>query len=328
MIVIPNEDPVFEELNTYYLDLNRMLEHFSGSIGSGTVHVQSRESEGAIFFESDATLSATFQTPSGELVGQNAVEEMVKQSRQSHYTVNIYRIEQTDIHYWANIPFATPIYQDLSSEFTDLQGLIKKLQEESLTGYILATLDKDQARLFFQGGELIGAAYSWTNDELNRTPQKLDEIFSWIQENKALFNVYRIMPANEGPSEDEVEVTAEEAVEADDIYAMLEELLEKIEKAVSNSRSIRDEFSTLLRRKFLEKANDYPFLDPFAAEIEYDNGKINNYSKVDENEIVKGVVESVKEIVGENDLEKSVRADLDIWRAHHSSYLSELPVEI
>lgn len=328
MIVIPNEDPVFEELNTYYLDLNRMLEHFRGSIGTGAVHVQSRDSEGAIFFESDAILSATFQTPSDGLVGQNAVEEIVKQSSESHYTVNIYRIAQSGIHYWANIPFATPIYKDLSSEFTDLQGLIKKLQQEELTGYILATLDKDQSRLFFQGGELIGAAYSWTSDELNQNPQKLEEIFSWIQENKTLFNVYRIVPATAGSSEDEVEVTAEETVEADDIYAMLEELLEKVEKAVRNSRSIKDEFSTLLRRKFLEKANDYPFLDPFAAEFEYDDGKIHNHSNVDENEIVKGVVQSAKEIVSENDLEKSVRADLDTWRANYSSYLSELGVEI
>lgn len=328
MIVLPYENPVFEELNTYYLDLGRMLEHFRGSIGSGAVHIQAMDSKGAIFFESDAILSATFTTPKGQLYGQEAVEEILNQSWENHYSVNIYRIKQSGIHYWANIPFATPIYKDLSSEFTDLQGLIKKLQEEELTGYILATLDKNQARLFFQGGELIGAAYSWTSDELNREPQKLDEIFSWIQENKALFNVYRIAPFSQGTGEDDVEVTAEEAVEADDIYAMLEELLEKIEKAVSNSRSIREEFSTLLRRKFLEKANDYPFLDPFAAEFEYDRGKIYNYSNVDENEIVKGVVESAKEIVSENDLEKRVRVDLDTWRANYSSYLSELSVEI
>lgn len=328
MIVLPYENPVFEELNTYYLDLGRMLEHFRGSIGTGAVHIQSMDSEGAIFFESDAILSATFATPRGELFGQEAVEEILNQSWENHYSVNIYRINQSGIHYWANIPFATAIYKDLSSEFTDLQGLIKKLQEEELTGYILATLDKNQARLFFQGGELIGAAYSWTSNELNRNPQKLDEIFSWIQGNKALFNVYRIAPFSQGTGEDDVEVTAEEAVEADDIYVMLEELLEKIEKAVSNSRSIKEEFSTLLRRKFLEKANDYPFLDPFAAEFEYDRGKIYNHSNVDENEIVKGVVESAKEIVGENDLEKSVRADLDTWRGNYSSYLSELGVEI
>lgn len=328
MVVIPNKDPVFEELNTYYLDLGRMLEHFRGSIGSGAVHVLSRDSEGVIFFESDAILSATFQTPNGEFVGQNAVEEIVKQSRESHYTVNVYRIDQAGIHYWANIPFATPIYKDLSSEFTDLQGLIKKLQEEELTGYILATLDRDEARLFFQGGELLGAAYSWTSNELDQNPQKLDAIFSWIQENKALFNVYRIVSGNEAFGDDDVEIAPEETIEADDINAMLEELLEKIEKAVSNSRSIKEEFSTLLRRKFLEKANDYPFLDPFAAEFGYNNGKISNYSNVDENEIVKGVIASVQEIVSENDLEKKVRSDLDTWRANYSSYLSELQITV
>ena len=329
MIVVPYEDPVFEELNTYYLDMSRVLEHFRGSIGSGAVHLRSQDSEGVIFFDADDVLNASFQGPSGELSGQDAVQEIFNKSREHDYSVNVYRIDQDKILYWANIFFARPIYKDLSSEFTDLQGLIKKQQEENLTGYIVVYINLDQALLFFSSGELIGAAYSWARDELNRTPQKLDEVFERIQNHGALLNVYNIAPQNDITVEwSENTTVEEETIESDDIYAMLEELLDKTEKVVSNSRSVKEEFSTLLRKKFLEKANSYPFLDPFAAEVEYKDGKIFNYTDVDENELVKGVVESVKEIVSEYKLEKKAENELETWRNNYSNYLSDLNIQI
>jgi hypothetical protein len=220
------------------------------------------------------------------------------------------------------------VYKDLGSEFTELQGLIKKQQEEGVTGYIEADLDPEQAFLFFNSGEFIGAAYSWTRDELNRTPQKLDEVYAKIKEKGALFHVYHIAPQQEVSLEWDEEVEAEEAVEADDICAMLEELLEIVENGINKSRSVKEEFSTLLRKKFLDKAQSYPFLDPFAAEFEYREGKVYNNSDADENEIVRGVIESVREIINENKLEKRIRNHLNHWRNTYDGYLAELGIEL
>ena len=35
MVVIPKQQPVLENLNIYYLDVRKLLEHFQGEIGSG-----------------------------------------------------------------------------------------------------------------------------------------------------------------------------------------------------------------------------------------------------------------------------------------------------
>ena len=326
MIVLPRERPVFEGLNTYYLDMNKLLEHFRGSLGSGAVHLRSQDTEGVIFFDADDVLSAVHQNGEDEHTGQYAVREILSKSRSDDCPVNVYRIAQDKILYWANVFFARPVYKDLSSEFTDMQGLIKKQQEERLTGYITVRLGQEQAKIFFSSGELMGAAYSWTSNELNSSPQKLQEVLNRIRENGALMDVYQIA-APGGESEEQEDWTPEEAIEADDIYTMLEELLEKVEGAVSKSRSVKEDFSTLLRKKFLEKANMYPFLDPFAAELEYREGKIYNYGDVDETELVRGVVESAREIVEENRLEKKMGNDLLLWRNYYGNFLKELNVQ-
>jgi hypothetical protein len=41
MVVIPRQQPVLENLNIYYLNVRKLLEHFQGEIGSGGVFFKS-----------------------------------------------------------------------------------------------------------------------------------------------------------------------------------------------------------------------------------------------------------------------------------------------
>ena len=45
----------------------------------------------------------------------------------------------------------------------------------------------------------------------------------------------------------------------------LEELMVIFERTVMTQKNRNDDFATLLNRKLVEKADRYPFLDPFAA---------------------------------------------------------------
>ena len=38
MIIIPKEKPVVEKLNSYYLKLDRLLEHYRGELDSGCIY--------------------------------------------------------------------------------------------------------------------------------------------------------------------------------------------------------------------------------------------------------------------------------------------------
>ena len=56
MVVIPKQQPVLENLNIFYLDVRKLLEHFQGEIGSGGIHFKSHAAEGVIFFDQDKSV--------------------------------------------------------------------------------------------------------------------------------------------------------------------------------------------------------------------------------------------------------------------------------
>ena len=40
MIIVPKEEPAVENLNSYYLDIRKLIEHYQGEIGSACIHFE------------------------------------------------------------------------------------------------------------------------------------------------------------------------------------------------------------------------------------------------------------------------------------------------
>ena len=106
MIVIPKEKPVIENLHSYYLDIERLCEHYQGEIGSGGIHFRSPTSEGLIFFDKDEFLNGYFKGTEEEISGQAAVRKLVGNATDSNYLVSVYRIDPEKVYFWANVPEA------------------------------------------------------------------------------------------------------------------------------------------------------------------------------------------------------------------------------
>lgn len=328
MIVVPKDKPVFEGLHTSYLHMEKLLEHFQGSIGSGAIVLHSQDMEGVVFFDSDVILSGILKAEGEELKGQEAIDRILELARQRDFSVSIYAIDAYRIVYWANIPFSRPIYTDLSSEFTDLDGLVQKQRTEGLTGYISAVISGsgEEGLLFFSAGELIGGVYSWASNGLDESRQGLEQLFDKVMEKGAVFNVNKIEPHSEQRQEEVIREA--ETVDSGEIHAMLEELLTGLERAIEKERRIDEHFSTILRRKFLEKAEEYPFLDPFAAEMEYRDGKLYNYGETSEEEVAKGVGSVAQEIIQEQGLKKRMDKELEDWRSRYSDQIAHLGLDV
>jgi len=73
MIIIPKEKPVIEDLNSYYLDIRKLLEHYQGELGSGGVHFRAPSSEAVVFFDKDELLSSVFEDKDGTQQGEGAI---------------------------------------------------------------------------------------------------------------------------------------------------------------------------------------------------------------------------------------------------------------
>ena len=73
MVVEPKEKPVIENLNTYYIDINKLVEHYQGEIGSGGIFFKSVKSEAVLFFDQNEILNAYIREPDQTLYGQGAI---------------------------------------------------------------------------------------------------------------------------------------------------------------------------------------------------------------------------------------------------------------
>ena len=326
MVIIPREKPVLENLNIYYLNVKKLLEHYQGEIGSGGVYFKSHAAEGAIFFDKDDLLNGHFEDKAIELSGHEAIERLIDAGDKYNFNVTIYEITDDEVYFWSSIPSAEKIYKNLSTEFTDLEGLIKKMVSEKLTGYIDVSIDQggEAGLIFIINGSIIGGSYSWSNGKPTPNKENQQRLIRKTKEKGGIFNVCRIPIAKLG-----VEKPADNS-NSDDfetIIEMLEELLNAFENVVSSTRKIRGDFNKLLKRKFVENADRYAFLDPFAGELEYSNQQLSFVGSAGNKNLANGIINSVKEMAQEIGVLPRLVAELDNWSEKYAEELSAFEIE-
>jgi hypothetical protein len=83
------------------------------------------------------------------------------------------------------------------------------------------------------------------------------------------------------------------------VLTALEELLGIFERMISSNKKIKTDFNTLLKKKLVEKADKYVFLDPFAGEFKYSDHKITFSGDASDEDLVNALIESVEDLAGE-----------------------------
>jgi hypothetical protein len=311
-MIFPKERPVFKDLNSYYINIPKLIEYCQQEFGSGCIHFKSSEAEGALFFEKEKLPTGIFQGKGKEVKGGRAIDCIIDATAKNHFYVNIYKIPPEKIYFWANLPKAEKIYENLSTEFTDLEGLLRKMETEKLTGYIDVSLNKGKEGgiIFFDCGNMIGGSYSWDEGEVNGPLENQKLLLKKTKELGGVFNISRISLAKQ---KEEYQLNEMTHSVPSDTMRMLEELLVYFEKIVMTNKKINGRFDILLKNKFIEKADKYLVLNPFSGEFEYANQKIALRGKASEEELVLGVIESVKELAEELDILSSLKDKLASW---------------
>ena len=325
MVVIPKQHPVLENLNVYYLNVKKLLEHFQGEIGSGGVYFKSHAAEGVIFFDQNELINGFFQDRDIKISGSEAIERLLSAGDNYNLTVNIYEIGAEEVYYWAGIPTAEKIYRDLSTEFTDLEGLIKKMSSEKLTGYIDVSISDGQETglLFLMNGKMMGGAYSWSNGSPSPSQKNRDLLVQKTKELGGSFNVCRIALNN---LEKNNEPDLEQQRPPQRVIAMLEELLAIFEKLVGSKRKKSMDFQKALRQKFVQHAERYAFLDPFAGEFEYFDQRIKYSGQTSDAHLVDGVFTVAKEMALELGLLSTLIENLDSWSLKYAEDLARFEI--
>jgi len=318
MIVLPKENPILANLNSYYVQIERLIEHFQGEVGCGCLHFYASSSEGILFFDKDEILNGIFSQKDVENTGKSAIEALIASAEKTNYSLSVYMLRPEDIYFWSTIPGATKIYQDLTTEFTDLKGLIKKMTSERLTGFIDVVINdnKGGGLVFFNSGGISGGSFSWGSGDSTRGKADQERLIQFTKDHGGAFHVSRIaLEKSEKAPEEDIDLEPEEfsAKPSTRIVTAMEEMIAIFERTVKSMKTMDSDFATLLNRKFVEKADRYPFLDPFAAEFKYAHEKIVFDGDTTDEELTNGVTESITELAEELNAAQQFKKNLITW---------------
>ena len=327
MVIIPREKPVIENLNSYYLDVNKLLEHYQGDVGSGGIYFKSHAAEGVIFFDQDDLLNAIYREKNAEVSGADAVDQLIKAGGQYNFSVHVYHISLDEVYFWSSIPAAEEIYKDLSTEFTDLAGLIRKMSSEKLTGYIEVAIGngRESGLIFIINGKIMGGSFSWDNGEPGPTRQNQELLVKKTKKHGGTFNVCRIpLSKMNGTGQGH----GSSAKPSKSTLIMMQELLEIFEETFSATKKKKADFNKILKKKFVENAEQYAFLDPFAAEFEYADRRIKFSGIATDQELIDGVTQSLKQLAQELGLVSQFLFNTEVWSEKYSKQIQNFNVKL
>lgn len=333
MDIVPRGEPVVTGLNSYFLKIKQLLEHYQGEIGSGGIFFTASSGKGVVFFDQDEILSGYFQNRSEELSGPEAIDYLLDLPGHVNFSVSVYAIDPEDVYFWTSISSATIVYDNLSSEFTDIRALLRKLADERLTGYIDVAINNgdDRGMLFFQNGRIAGDSYSWTAEPDDEARHLLMEK---TKSEGGVFRVFRIDPsqvattvaaASSAPAEPPA---PRKPAPREDVLPLLATLLYVLERIVDANKKIKVPFTTLLKKKFIDKADRYSFLDPFAAEFEYRERRVHYHGDEAPEVLVEAVTSSVSEMAHEFGLHPALLKMLAPWFEKFADQIERYKIHI
>jgi len=307
MIVIPKNTPFIEGLNSFYLNVGRFIEHFSGEVSTGAIHFLASKAEGVVFVDDHSILNGVYADKSTTLEGAEAVDYIINNTGENSFAVAVYKIEPEYVHFWSNLPNAEVLHNNLSTEFTDLKKLIVKMQSEKLTGYVEVTINgvNETGTVFLNMGNITGSLFPWNRKQLITSRQDMEKLIETSKKSGGEFNVYQIKLIHNNLNDTldtSQETTVPSAADGGIDIAIIEELLSTFEETFHANNKGKADFRTLLRRKFVEKADSYDFLDPFAVEFHYADGQIDYSGEASTDILARGIVECIKEIAEEIDI--------------------------
>ncbi len=314
-MILPKADMVHENLRTAFVDLNSFLQTLKDDNFTGYLQVSFWDYEGILFLEAGEIVNAFEEAQGRRSGGEEAVENIIRMSKQKDGRINVYRLTPEMVTILASTSMKEATYKDLSTEFTSLDKLIEKLKKENHSGYIDITLNdkKGGGIIVFQEGDIVEGIMEDEKSGGVYGKDMLNKIIDDVQKKGATFNVYRAGLESGHP--DRMGTTHVSDLQG--VIEVLQEVLGTIESVTDGMNKRKGSFRDNFNRAQVSKSEEYPFLDPFAAEFEYKNGEIKFSGQTTSEGFAQGIrvciEETLEKMAGEiskDDLYRQIRAAL------------------
>ncbi len=318
-MLVPREKPYIHRLNSFYLDVSRFVEHLQGEIGSGCIHFRSSGSEILIYFDERDILRVVYQENGRKAVFSANLETALAPLLQRTYIVTVYYLDPNAIFFWGQLPHFVRAKEEQRSDAVSLPDLIHHLEKKRFSGFVDVRIRTDirNGILFFKNGSRLGGSYYWGKGGLTASEKEYQRLLAMVQAKGAYFSVGYFIQERSAKQDVDKSCDEEETRDTDPrciagLTGALEEFL-LLYASLFGRRRNRSAPVIHLKRRFLERIDVYPFLDPFASQFEYLDGKVRFSSDAPRVKIANAVISCVWEIVAQHNLEKKFRKLLSTW---------------
>ncbi len=317
-MIFPRGEVRHQNLLTAFTNLSALISTLNLEGFSGMVEAEFPNQSGAIFIRTGEVINAEVKNKDGtkRTTGQEALEMLLSLSTQKDGILQVYQFQPEQVAIVAKNLQYEMVFQGLSTDFTRMDRLLIKLKEEGHHGFIeiLTKENRPLGVLFLEEGEPI---------ELFITPESGPSIFGRksiptlvesANKQGLIFNVYKtpgeVSPIvskeipNELPKEPTKdapkEVLKEERLirkggkDLEEVISILQDLLFNLEKIADSLIHKGGTFRRAFKKSLVERAEEFPFLDPFGGEFEYREGEIRFTGEVELREFWKGVIQTLQ----------------------------------
>jgi len=322
-MIFPKDNAVYQNLNTSFTNFAELLVDLKENSFTGCVQISYWEYEGVLLLDNGSVVNAVEEMGGNQLFGPDAAKRVTARAREKDGSISVFALSGEMVTMLASVANSEIIYENLSTEFTSLEALITKLRSEDHTGYIEVDIKEDPrlGYIFLLAGRVIESLITSQGEEISGA-NILPRIVDFASTRGATFSVYR--SAVEQALEDSEEIMV--SFDLPQLLVVWQHILAVSEAAVDR-RTKPNHFLNTYKETLIEIADEYPFLDPFAAKFQYQNGEIKFTGEARKNFSqglaagLLGTLESIDAQLADVDLLVDIRAELGQVKQEHSELI-------
>ena len=267
-MILPRGQVIHENLNTSFAQIGPMLEELKADLFTGYILLAAKEYEGIVLLDKGTVLNAAEEVKGERRNGLRLVDSITAKAKERNGMLSIFQLSAEMAQLLARLYGSDLLYKDLSTDLTGLDRVVAGLEGQNHTGYVDVRLSKshDTATLFLHEGKVLEVTM-YCQSQLTSGPDVLREVIKLATIEGALFSVYRARGKAQGGEAPTPESFGPEQI------SLWQEVLQAMEAGVDGATK-PGTFLVAFKRACIDLANTYPFLDPFAAEFEYKDGKV------------------------------------------------------
>lgn len=328
-MLIPREQPYLDGLNSYYLHIDKFVEHMQGEIGSGCLYFRSSTEELLVYFDEQEVLRGVVQNNNQRARVLPTLAPVLSELQLKSFKVTVYTLAASAIFFWEQIPQFQRAKTTLHSTDITLPDLIFRLKQKRFSGFVDVTIKEknESGLLFFHQGSRVGGSYSWGEGGLDPSDAVYNDLLSRLQKDKGLFAIGHFLAKKAGEELQEQKAASEEndnPVYQANLIKALQEFLDFF--ILVMRRKTKSDPVILLKQHLIDKVEEYPFIDPFTPMFDYKDGVVTFFEDVPREKLAAAIVDNAWEIIFEHRVEKKFRAGIKKWE--YKSALEERGIEV